>query len=102
MAKETIETIRQAEIRAEQREKDAQAKAEEIVAKAHEEAESMQKSMTGKAREEAAAALKKAGAQGEEMMAQAQREVEQEVLNLQKEISLKESQAVSMIVAELV
>lgn len=102
MAQETIETIRQAELAAEQAEKAAADEAEQIVAKAHEEAKETIASMTREAREKAAAALDEAGAQGDTMMTEARREVEQDVAKLGESVAVREEQAIKLILSELI
>lgn len=102
MAQETIESIRRAELAAEQAEKDARLQAEEIVAKAHKDARELMESMTREARGKALTALEETGIKSDAQMSEALRQGEQEVRKLGEAVSAQESQAVKMILSELI
>lgn len=102
MAQETIEIIRQAELDAEKREKDATAEAERIVAKAHEDAKELIESLTRMARDQSALDLNEIDAQSESEISQTLHQAEQEVVGLREAVQKKEVQAVQMILSELI
>lgn len=102
MAKETIEAIRQAELAAEQTEKDAAGQAEDIVAKAQQTAKDTIATLTQQAKSVAAQAAKQAGKQGEDMAAAALREAEQELTALRETAKEKTPGAVARVLSELI
>lgn len=102
MAQESIQAIREAENAATLNEKDAKARAEDIVSKARAEAEEMIKSRIDAAKKAGAASLEDASAQNESIIAKAKEEAQSEIANLKNAVTQKESEAVKAIVDALI
>lgn len=102
MAQETIEAIRQAELAAEQTEKNVASEGDKIIAQAKAEAAETIMQLTKDAKEKAADALASAKKQSDSMMADALHLVEQELSTLRDAAKAKEPQAVQLILSELI
>lgn len=102
MNQKTIETIRQTELTAEQAEKAAAAKRNEIIAKAETDAKEIVKQMTADAKTRAAETLKTAHAQGEKLQSKAMETAKQEIAALHAKSSAREAEAKRLILSELI
>jgi F0F1-type ATP synthase membrane subunit b/b' len=102
LAQESIQAIREAENTASVKEKEAKAKAIEIVDTAKKEAEEMIKARIDAARKEGAASLENASAQNESIITKAKEEATAEIAKLKEAVSQKENDAVKAIVDALI
>lgn len=102
MAKETVDAVRQAELRAAQAEKDAAAKSEEIIKKAQQDAKELIVDMTKEAAKKADGELLQAREKSEKVMADALLRAEKEVLFLREMVKSKEKAAREMVISEVI
>lgn len=101
MVQETIDTIRQAEQAAEQREMEAGREAEQIIADAKAQAASIKTDLTRQAREKAAQTEAAAKARADQIMVDAEQAQDQELGALRSAVTDKSDQAVKAVLAEL-
>lgn len=102
MAKETVQAVRQAELNAAQKEKDAILRKEEILSKARQDASEMIASMTKDAREKAEAKIKAAELQGSKMLEDAKLKAESEVLIITEMAKRKEEAAINLVLTTVI
>lgn len=102
MEQKTIETIQKAELAADQTEKAAAAKRDEILAKAKADATEIVKQMTADAKAKAAETLKAAHAQGEKLQSEAMETAKQEIAALHIRSIARAADAKKQILAELI
>lgn len=101
MVKETIDSIRQAEQAAEQRETDAGREAEQIITAAEAQAASLKSDLTRQAREKAAQTEAAAKARADQIMEEAGQAQDQELEALRSAVTGKSDQAVKAVLAGL-
>lgn len=102
MEQKTIETVRQAELAAEQTEKMAASKRDEILAKAKTDAKETMIRMTADAKIHAAEALKAAQVQSEKLQSEALETAKQEIAALHAKAGGREADATRLILSELI
>ncbi len=102
MAKETVQAVRQAELNAAEKEKEALQKKESILTKAQQDAKEMVASKVSETQMLSEKKLKNANDQGEERLEAAKRKADQEVLILQEMVRNKEQAAIDFIISSLV
>lgn len=97
MAKETVQAVRQAELNAIQKERDAHAQRETIVSEASLNAKALITSMTKQAVEKADQDLSEALRKGNERLEAAKLKAEKEVLLMKEMASAKEEAAINLV-----
>lgn len=102
MEQNTVERIRQAELEAQQVEKEAAQECDRILQSAHEDANSLIDEKTSAARKAAAAQLEKAKDEGAVLMQQALEEVKGDVASLYSAAKEKKAQVKDLILGALV
>jgi V/A-type H+-transporting ATPase subunit G/H len=102
MAKETIQSVRQAELNAVNREKEAIQKKEEIKIKAQQEAGRIIESRMKLAKEEAERNLSAANRQGEQLMELTKQRVEKEIAAMKALAKQKEEAAINLVLSSIV
>ncbi len=102
MAKESVDAIREAELKAAQIEKEAINEKNAILLKAEEEAEKIISSMTEKALSQYEDELKKAQMQGESYMEAAVLRAERQISLMQDAVREKEKEVIKLILSEVV
>ncbi|MDF2820957.1 MAG: hypothetical protein K0R15_1398 [Clostridiales bacterium] len=102
MAKETVQAIREAELKASQIEKDAAGKRDEIILKAEEDAKVKISSVIKEALAKAEQDLEQAQFQGTERMKNAVIKAEQEILELKEMVKSKEQVAIDLVLAQVI
>jgi V/A-type H+-transporting ATPase subunit G/H len=102
MAKETVQAVRQAELNAAQKEKDALLRKEEIISEAGQNAKAFIASMTKQAFEKAEHNLAAANQRGAEIMEAAKLKAESEVLIMKEMAQRKEEAAIHLILSSVI
>jgi vacuolar-type H+-ATPase subunit H len=102
MAKETVQAVRQAEILAAQKEKDALLRKDEILAQAGQNAKALVTSMTKQALDKAEHNLADANQRGKEMLESARLKAESEVLVMNEMVQRKEEAAIQLILSSVI
>jgi V/A-type H+-transporting ATPase subunit G/H len=102
MAKETIQSIRQAELKAEQIEKDAYDKHEELINKALDEAKTIVSNMTNEAKLQGSKELELAKSQGKSIMDEVVERAEKEIMLLKELSKGKEKEAIQLVLSEII
>ena len=102
MAMETIQSVREAEQLAAQKEKDAHAEVEQIVSRAETESKELLVSIQNSIQEYTVSALNNAKVQSVELMNAAKSEAEKEIEELRRNVSEKENLAIQMVLRELI
>jgi UDP-N-acetylmuramyl tripeptide synthase len=102
MAKETVQAVRQAEILAAQKEKDALLRKDEIIAQAGQNAKALVTSMTKQALDKAGHNLAAADQRGKEMLEAARLKAESEVLVMNEMVQRKEEAAIKLILSSVI
>ena len=101
MAQETINTIREAELAADQLEKDATEKGNRILQEAKRKAEELYYKITEEARTKAEAKLTAAQQQGDQIIARELELGDKEIEGMVKVAAAKETEAVKLVLSEL-
>lgn len=102
MALETIQVVKQAELEAENQQKEALLLSKDIIAKAEKQGKELISSMVKEATEEAKKAERNAEEKASIKKAEAAARVEQNIKILQDQIREKEEKAVELVIAALV
>lgn len=102
MAKETVQAVRQAELNAAQKEKDALMRKEEILSEARQNASNLIASMTKDAQEKAAAKLKAAELESSKMSETAKLKAESEVMIIKEMAKRKEDAAINLVLTTVI
>lgn len=102
MAKETVQAVRQAELNALQKEREALQKKEEIIAKAQQQAKEIINSKVKQAMEKAESDFAKAKQRGEEIANAARVKAEDEVLIMKEMVGRKEEAAIKLILSSVI
>jgi vacuolar-type H+-ATPase subunit H len=102
MAKETIQAVRQAELNAVNKEKDAIQKKEAILAEAHKEAGIILTTRVKQATEEAERNLVSANEQGVKLMEKVKQRVENEVVAMKEIANAKEEAAINLVLSSVI
>lgn len=102
MAKESVDAIREAELKATQIEKEAMNEKSAILLKAEEEAEKIISSMTEKAHMQSQEQLKKAQEQGESYMEAAVLRAERQISLMKDAVREKEQEVINLILSEVI
>lgn len=102
MAKETVQAVRQAELLAAQKEKDALLKKEVIIAQAEQNAKNLITSTTKQALDKAEHNLNTANLRGQEMLQAAGVKAEGEVLIMKEMAQRKEEAAIKLILSSVI
>ncbi len=101
MALDTIDKVREAELAADQAEKDASVEADRIVAKAEDDAIALKSSLSRESREKAEKAVSEAQTKGDALLADAKLEAEKSIAQLRSSVAAKEDDAVKVILEDL-
>lgn len=101
MAKETVQAVRQAELKAAQIEKEAIEKREIILQKAKEEAKKIISSAEKEDRDLSLKDLEKVQSQGTELMKTAVQRAEREILLMNEMVKRKEPAAIDLVLSEI-
>jgi len=101
MAKETVEAVRQAELKAQEKEKEALGKKEAILSEAEKKAKELIASMTKQAYAKADKDLEKAKSRADEIINEAKLRSEKEILIIRELAKMKEESAISLILSEV-
>ncbi len=102
MAKETVQAVREAELKAVQLEKDAAINRDTILLKANEEAKELIASKTKEARVKAEQELGKSQQEGEKLLVSAKQRAEKEILLLKEMVKSKEQVAIDLVLSEVI
>jgi len=102
MAKETVQAVRQAELNATQKEREAIEKKEAIISEAQQNAKIMVTDMTKEALEKAERNLTFANQRGIEMMEAAKQKAENEVLLMKEMAKGKEEAAINLVLSNVI
>jgi V/A-type H+/Na+-transporting ATPase subunit G/H len=102
MAKETVQAVRQAELKAAELERDTLSKKEKILSDAQLEAKTLVAAMTKQANETAERNLIKANQQGEQMMEAAKQRAEAEVIMMREMAKSKEEAAINLVLSNVI
>ncbi len=102
MEQKTIETVRQAELAAEQTEKTAASKRDNILAKAKADAKETVTRMTAEAKARAAETLKSAHIQSEKLQSEALETAKQEIAALHARAGGRQADAKRLILSQLI
>lgn len=102
MAIETVEAVRQAEMKAAQLEKEAAQKKDTILLDAQQNAKNLIASMTKEALAKAEDALKKVNLQGTEMVQAAKVKAESEVHLMKEMVKGKEENAINLVISHVI
>lgn len=102
MAKETVQAVRNAELKAAQIEKDAVQKKEEILSKAQQEARGLIASTTKDAQAKADKALAEAEKSGAGLIEAAKLNAEKEILLLKEMVKNKEQAAIDLVLSNVI
>lgn len=102
MAQDTVQAVRQAELNAANKEKEALQKKESILTKAQQDAKELIASKVSETQMLSEKKLKNASNQGEERLEAAKRKADQEVLILQEMVKSKEQAAIDFIISSLI
>jgi len=101
MAIETVEAVRQAENRAEEKEKTAQKEKQVILATAQKEARELEKNSLKEATEKSKKNLQKAQLDGQSIINNTVKKAEEEVANLRNSIKEKEQKAIDLVISQI-
>lgn len=99
MANETVQAVRQAELKAAQTEKEAVQKKEKILSEAHQNAKELISSMTKDALEKAEKELAAANRQGEKLIEAAIAKAQNEVIIMKEMVKSKEAAAKKLVLS---
>lgn len=102
MALETVQAVRQAEVKAAQMEKDALQRKEEIISKADQDAKALIHSLTKQAAKKAEEDLAEAKKRGQEQLEAARLKAENEAMILKKMAQRKEETAIHLILSSVI
>ncbi|MGB4661288.1 MAG: hypothetical protein WBI07_19100 [Mobilitalea sp.] len=102
MAKETVEAVRQAELNAAQKEKDAAQKKEAILLESQLNAKTLYSSMTKEALEKAENDIAKANIRGTVILEEAKEKAEKEALLMKEMAQQKEADAISLVLSNVI
>lgn len=102
MAKDIVEAVRNAELKANQTEKNAYSESEQIIKKAENDAKVFSAAQVKEAEERAEAMLKTAELQSKKLFEKANNEALQEIAALNSKAKQKEAEAVKLVYSELV
>jgi vacuolar-type H+-ATPase subunit H len=102
MAKETVQAVRQAELNAAQREREAIQKKETLISEAQLNAKTIVSSMSKEALEKAERNLALANERGIEIMEAAKLKAEKEVLLMKEMAQSKEEAAINMVLSNVI
>lgn len=102
MAKETVQAVRQAELNAVQKEKDALTKKEEIIAEAERNARALITARTKQAVEKSEHNLSAANQRGTEIMEAAKSKAESEAFMIKETAQKREEAAVRLILSSII
>ena len=102
MAQETIQAVRQAELKAEETEKAAQQQLEAMRKAAQEKARQLKEEMTKAVKADSMETFTLAKEQGEAIIQAAEKDVQQEISLLREKAEQKQGQAISLILDQLV
>ena len=102
MAKETVQAVRQAELKAAQIEKDAIQKREEILLEAQQNAKAMITSITKETQKKAVSDLEQAQSQGDELVEAAKLKAEKEILLMKEMTKSKEQAAINHVLSVVI
>ncbi|MDF2539967.1 MAG: hypothetical protein K0S76_2988 [Herbinix sp.] len=102
MAKETVQAVRQAELNAAQKERDAYQNKEAILTEAQQKAKTIITSMTKEAHETAERNMVVANEQGIKMMESAKQKAENEVFLMKEMAQSKEVAAINLVLSTVI
>ncbi len=102
MAKETVQAVRQAELKATQKEIEAQQKKEQILSEAGQTAKNLITSMTKEALLKAEREMEQANNQGAQILEASKQKAEKEVLLLKEMVKGKEQAAIDIVLSNLI
>lgn len=102
MAMETVQAVRQAEIEAALKEKEAAKQSELIILEAEKKAEDILSSMKKTLHEKAEQNLLEANVKAKEFMDIALRDAENEIISIKDMVKVKEKEAVSLVLSEII
>ena len=102
MAKETVQAVRQAELNAAQKEKDAILRKDAILSEARHNASNLIASMTKDAREKVAAKMKAAEQKSSTMSEAAKIKAEKEVMMIKEMAKRKEDAAINLVLTTVI
>ncbi len=102
MAMETVEAVRQAELNAAQKEKDALNKKDEIISEAGRNAKALAASRTKQAMEEAEQELEAANQKGNGILQAAKLKAEKEVLIMREMAKAREEAVINMVLQAVI
>lgn len=102
MAMETVQAVRQAELEAAIKEKEAAKKSELITLEAENKAEVIISSMKKTSYEKAEQNLLEANGKAKEFMDIALRDAEKEIISIKDKVKVKEKEAVSLVLSEII
>lgn len=102
MAKETVEAVRQAELNALEKEKEALQKKDAIISEAEKKAKELIDSITKQASNKAQKDLDRAKSRAEEIVSEAKARSEKEILIIKELAKGKETAAIELILSEVI
>jgi len=102
VVQETIQTVRDAEVKAAQVMADAELHGEKLITEAKATAGQLQEEKLKAAKEKAQAALEKAKTDGEALLSAAESEVASEISVIRQTVAAKEDEAIRLILTELI
>lgn len=102
MAMETVQAVRQAELEAAKKEKEAVKESEVMISKAEIEAQVLLSSMKKLEQEKADKNLYKANEKAKELMQISLQQAEQDIISLRKMVEGKEQDAILLVLAEII
>lgn len=102
MAMETVQAVRQAEIEAALKEKEAAKQSELIILDAEKKAEAILSSMKKTSHERAEQNLLEANVKAKEFMDIALRDAQNEIISIKEMVKMKEKEAVSLVLSEII
>ena len=102
MAIETVQSVRQAELLAAQKEKDAESEAEKIIMESETEAKQHLAFIRKSAQENAQKAFENAKIQADTMLETSLEEAQKEIEKLRLDVKEKEKEAINLVLTELI
>ncbi len=102
MANQAVESIRHAELKAQEMEHQASVRAEEIIRSAKERALNLAKDASSKAKEQLQARMEEEGRQEEAVMQLSMQQADQEIITLRSLAQEREPQVIQTVLNELV
>jgi len=102
MAKETVEAVRQAELRAQEKEKEALQKKEAIISEAEKKAKELIASMVKEANAKADKDLANARTRADEIIKEARAKSEKEIVLVKELAKMKEESAINLVLSEVI